>query len=282
MTSDHVVPDKSEADRELESRVAEVLRQQSIPAFRQLRIDARDGTVTLRGRVDSFYEKQVALHCCLRVPGVKRGLEGISVGDESPARSQDRSQTASMAELASLVRSRNSSGRSNDRRSYLGWGLSFVSITVVLALAACLSAAWSSSDGDVPEVYPVTARLSFNGEATPGAFAVFHPVGAALNALRPSGRADQDGKLTLTTYRMGDGIPAGEYIVTVEWRKLVISGEDFNPGPNVIPPRYAKPATSPLKVRVTDYETPPLDLKLTTCPLASEGATVRRPSLDPQ
>ena len=42
----------------------------------------------------------------------------------------------------------------------------------------------------------------------------------------------------------GDGAPEGEYIITVQWRKLVKRGADLVQGPNVIPAKYSRPQTS--------------------------------------
>jgi hypothetical protein len=71
-----------------------------------------------------------------------------------------------------------------------------------------------------------------------------------------------DGSFSLSTYDKDDGAPAGEYAVTIEWQKLVTKGQEAEVGPNVLPDRYGKPQTSPLKATVTDAPTdlPPLRL----------------------
>ena len=70
------------ADYDLERRTMNFLVARHRPALRQLEVEARNGVVTLRGRVGSFYEKQLALHCCLRVAGVLKLIDAIDV---SPA-----------------------------------------------------------------------------------------------------------------------------------------------------------------------------------------------------
>mgnify|MGYP003352492822 CR=1 FL=1 len=42
-------------------------------------VDAYDGTVTLYGRVHSFYQRQICLQCCQRVAGVIRLVDRIEV-----------------------------------------------------------------------------------------------------------------------------------------------------------------------------------------------------------
>lgn len=78
--------------------------------------------------------------------------------------------------------------------------------------------------------------------------------------MRPSGRAGPDGSFTLTSYEEGDGAPAGEYKVTVEW-----PSEDPNDpsdpddpegqiprGPDWLQGRYADPATTSLTATIRE------------------------------
>lgn len=67
------------ADRDLESRVVHYLADRQLPALRRLRIEAQDGTVTLRGELPSFYEKQIAIHSCRRVAGVHSLIDAVEV-----------------------------------------------------------------------------------------------------------------------------------------------------------------------------------------------------------
>jgi osmotically-inducible protein OsmY len=71
-----IAPD---ADRDLERRVVSFLRGRHMPGLRHIQVEARDGIVTLRGRVSSFYEKQVSQLCCQRVAGVLKLVDGIVV-----------------------------------------------------------------------------------------------------------------------------------------------------------------------------------------------------------
>ena len=70
------------SDLDLERRVLGFLAGRFIPALRRLAIEAEGGVVTVRGQVSSFYEKQVALHCCQRVAGVRELIDAVDV--ESP------------------------------------------------------------------------------------------------------------------------------------------------------------------------------------------------------
>ena len=49
------------------------------PATHHVDVDADRGTVTLRGRVGSFYQKQLWLHGAQRVAGVRRVIDELDV-----------------------------------------------------------------------------------------------------------------------------------------------------------------------------------------------------------
>lgn len=59
-------------DTDLELRVRNYLAAQSRPALRSVEVQVHNGTVTLRGLVQSFYEKQLSVHLAARVAGVRR------------------------------------------------------------------------------------------------------------------------------------------------------------------------------------------------------------------
>ena len=67
------------ADRDLERRVRGSLHTRSYAALRRLQVSAHGGTVTVAGRVPSFHEKQVALHSCRHVPGVRQLVDAVGV-----------------------------------------------------------------------------------------------------------------------------------------------------------------------------------------------------------
>ena len=67
------------ADHELERRVVSFLHARHVPGLRHLEVKANGGTVTLRGRVQSFYEKQLCQSCCQRVAGVIRLVDAVDV-----------------------------------------------------------------------------------------------------------------------------------------------------------------------------------------------------------
>lgn len=135
--------------------------------------------------------------------------------------------------------------------------------TGFLALGLLTLAGCARDDG--PPRYPVRGTVLYDGKPVPHAFVVLHPVSPEqAESSRPSAVANPKGEFVLTSRTARDGAPAGEYVATIEWRPPVqVRKGEYEPGPNRLPVRYSKPATSDLRVRVApgDNELPPLSLK---------------------
>ena len=71
--------EKATADFELEKRIRNFLSTRHQPALERLEVEASGGTVTLRGKVTSYYEKQLGQTCCRRVAGVVRLIDAVVV-----------------------------------------------------------------------------------------------------------------------------------------------------------------------------------------------------------
>jgi len=65
-------------DRELERRVVNFLCQH-FPRLRTIEVSASQGVVTINGRVNSFYERQLCISCCQRVAGVTSLVDKVEV-----------------------------------------------------------------------------------------------------------------------------------------------------------------------------------------------------------
>jgi len=94
-----------------------------------------------------------------------------------------------------------------------------------------------------------TVRLEGGGVPT-GAVVMFHPQDEeGYSPYRPRGRVEEDGNAPLMTYTTKDGLPAGEYVVTVVWPEQRPGGvrregvEEIDQLGN----RYSDFRTSPLK-----------------------------------
>lgn len=117
-------------------------------------------------------------------------------------------------------------------------------------------------------VHPVTGVVRVDGKPAPGAMVILCPVGGSdkLQRERPYGTADGEGKFTLTTFDKGDGAPAGEYKVLVQWMAPPKPGADRDRGegsPDRLRGKYMNLANSQLHATVGSgaTELPPFDLK---------------------
>jgi hypothetical protein len=126
-----------------------------------------------------------------------------------------------------------------------------------VAAVVAASAAGCGKDAGEPRVpvFPVKGEIVIDGQPTPGAFLVFHPVGqTGRDVLKPRGRANNDGTFQVGTYGSADGAPVGQYKVTVEYTPLVDRDGDVRAGPNVVPSQYSKAETTPLSADVKEGE----------------------------
>lgn len=114
-----------------------------------------------------------------------------------------------------------------------------------------------------PPVYPARGEITFDGRPLAGAAIVLHPMSGAADAPRPRSSADADGRFALTISPTANGIPAGDYAVTVQCFPPP-SGKDDGVAPrNFLPERYSRPDTSGLTLRIEagDNQLPTLRLK---------------------
>lgn len=121
------------------------------------------------------------------------------------------------------------------------------SLSMTLVLSGC------GAQSDRLPVQPVSGTVTFKGKPLSNALVAFHPVdNSDPRATACRATSDANGKFTLSTYDANDGAPAGEYKVTVECYKLKGSGTSLEPGPNFLPVKYSRPATTKLTVRVEE------------------------------
>ncbi len=71
-------------DEDLRFRIESYLKSRHFPEFEYLDVSVDNGSVTLSGRLQSYYEKQVALSSCQRVAGVIRLVDEVRVSGRTP------------------------------------------------------------------------------------------------------------------------------------------------------------------------------------------------------
>ncbi len=99
-------------------------------------------------------------------------------------------------------------------------------------------------------VHPAVGVACVGKTPLVGAQIRLHPRGMTLpDEATPSATVQADGTFALTTFTKGDGAPAGDYVVTVQWFQVA---KDGSVGGNSLPKRYASPTTSPLSVTIRE------------------------------
>ena len=68
-------------DEDLKRRIICFLLGRGLPSLRYLDVEVREGVAILRGRVQTYYEKQLATCCCRHVAGVLRIVDDIHVAE---------------------------------------------------------------------------------------------------------------------------------------------------------------------------------------------------------
>jgi hypothetical protein len=121
---------------------------------------------------------------------------------------------------------------------------------LLLAAVGC-----GKSEVRVP-VVPVTGTIKVGKEIPVGAEIMLHAKGHTLPpGVAPAGRVAEDGTFKVNIYGTAEGVPAGDYVATVQWFKIVKGDGGAISGPNVIPAKYCSPTTSPLLVTVKNEPT---------------------------
>ena len=96
-----------------------------------------------------------------------------------------------------------------------------------------------------------TGKVTLDGKPVANAAVVFYSQNGRTKkyARVADALAESDGTYAMSTYTAFDGVPAGQYTVTVTQHEPRFD-EAGRPTPNRLPDRYARPETSPLKARI--------------------------------
>lgn len=225
----------SESDDAVRDRILASLQATQIPGLMQLQVAVNGHSITLSGSVASDYERQFVLQMVRRECDAWHVRNGIAVVVPKAAR------------FAKLVEF--------SRDVWHVYRKEVLTIAALILVAVGYVFPWPTFAPAA--TYPVTTEAVFEKEPMSGATIILHPSNWKLpGEACPVGKVDPRGKVTFSTFGDKDGVPAGEYVVTARWMKLITTPDgDAVPGPNVIPPVFADPATSPIRFRVAAKQT---------------------------
>jgi hypothetical protein len=127
----------------------------------------------------------------------------------------------------------------------------------LLLVIICHLAGCSSELPPRKPTTPVTGVIRVDG-AAPGSplQIVCHKLDGidAADHTVSQAHSDNDGEFALSTYQQGDGVPAGEYALTVTWGKLNPVSMSYSN--DAFKGRYNDPKTSQVKFTVKDADEP--------------------------
>jgi hypothetical protein len=113
---------------------------------------------------------------------------------------------------------------------------------------------------DQPNTIRVSTKVLVNQQPAEGAQVTLHPVEADWKSKfphRPFGIVKSDGTIEFSTFQPNDGVPEGEYVVTLNWASEKNRDNDRLGGAHQNPTR-----TNPIKVKVDskDPELQPIEV----------------------
>jgi hypothetical protein len=103
-----------------------------------------------------------------------------------------------------------------------------------------------------PPLCRTTGKLVHDGKPAVGALVLFHPATRpSMPFPPPRARSQAGGVFTVETYESADGLPEGDYIVTVDWHTSKSGAGDVETDvKSIIPDRYMLKDKSTLRATV--------------------------------
>ncbi len=251
-----LLPFDQNNDQSLSTRVRLALTLSQRSTLRGIALEVQGGTVTIRGTVPTFYDRQVAFETARHVAGVRHVQDELSV--KEPAKTPAPSEPSVLVPTVSVhsplnvfeessMQSRSLLSPASSRSSLWGAAVSVLSLLLLVATGC------DSSNGDRLKVHPVAGQITLDGSPLPNALVVLHPKDKS-NPLSIAARAQTDaqGNFKASTYDQGDGAPAGDYLVTVSFHQATETPDGIVPGPNLLSQQIAVPETTDIVVKVAE------------------------------
>jgi len=144
----------------------------------------------------------------------------------------------------------------NARSGSSRWRATLAIAGLSVLLASCTA---EPKGGPRIVVIPAEGEVLVDGEPAYDAIVVFHPntphhIPAGGTAAHSQGQVDAEGKFVVSTYERGDGLPVGEYKVSITWHERSgMSMRDYG-GPDRLKGKYKDPETTGFTLTVSEGE----------------------------
>jgi len=158
---------------------------------------------------------------------------------------------------------------------------SLLLVAVVIGLLGCEK---ERDFGARVKTYPVVGKVTVDGQPAANLQVVAHSTAPPKKAeTNPDGTpktkiyvpamlsafTDKDGHFEISTYKKGDGIPAGEYTLTFLWGQYNLMSAKYG-GPDKLKGKYKDPKKS--EIKFTTDPTKPTDLGTINLTIGSDDA----------
>lgn len=245
----------------LAQRILDELEKYSISSVAQLRIAVHDGAVTIMGTVPTDYEKKLIVHFAKQVPGVSDvvdmmqivGGAGLSSGPEIPG---------AAPALPAAPRKKPRRPRGPGLQLSFPFQAKHVGIAVGILAMVYAGYTFATRDGTKLSLNTLSTKVLLDGVPAEGATVTLHPLDESV-PVSPKGTVKPDGSVQFWTYLPGDGVPEGDYKLTVVWKKLEEINGDLIAGPNLMPDELSRPESSTVEVSVQSGKNEMAPLNLT-------------------
>lgn len=134
--------------------------------------------------------------------------------------------------------------------------LRMVAVLVVFTLVSCSG----EEEQFRKETSPVVGQVKVDGQAPSSQISVKCHSVSGLDKEHPtlsSAFTTEEGKFEIATYESGDGVPAGDYVLTFYWGELNLISASYG-GKDKLKNKYRNPKKSTTKFTVVEGE--PTDL----------------------
>jgi hypothetical protein len=167
-----------------------------------------------------------------------------------------------MVSVRRLKQLENQQGMNAVRQRWMSLG-SRALMLVGVAMVAC---GCGESGPPRKQTFKVTGTILVDGGAPSSPLQIRCQSATGLDQAMPTisqAISQEGGAFEIATYEAGDGVPPGEYIITLKW-------QEFNPlsmsygGPDRLGGRYEDPKTSTIRFTVADQPVDLGELQVTT------------------